>query len=102
MNEKEFKIKLDKYNKNTFLLFLLQRIQDEKIRKEICVKCNKEKRLKRGCINHNGKTFCKLLNEKRKKNKKLNYAWKFNLLNNSPYIQRSKLLSEMSNSINIC
>jgi len=102
MNGQQFQGQLNKYNQSTFLLFLLQREEDNRIRCEICNKCNPQQKLKRKCVNHSGKTFCKLLIKKRKKNKKLNYAWKFNLLNNSPYIKRSELLCKISNSIDIC
>jgi len=101
MNEQEFQKQLKKYNRNIALLFLAQRLDDKNIRIKICSNCDNYQKAKRMCTNHSGKTFCKLLVKKRKENKKLNYAWQFNLLNNSPYIQQSKLLSEMSNSINL-
>ena len=101
MNEQEFKQKLNRYNRNTILLFIAQRLDDKKIRSEICSKCSEEKKIKRGCINHSGKTFCQLLVKKRKENKKLEYAWKFNLLEYSPYISQSNLLSKITNSFDI-
>ncbi len=101
MISQEFQQNLNRYNKNTILLFLAQRVDDERIRSKICSKCSEEKKIKRSCINHSGKTFCQLLAKKRKENKKLEYAWKFNLLEYSPYISQSNLLSKVANSFNI-
>ncbi len=101
MNEQEFNQKLNRYNRNTILLFIAQRLDDERIRKKICLKCSAEKKIKRYCVNHSGKTFCKLLEKKREKNKKLEYAWKFNLLEYSPYISQSNLFSKITNSFDI-
>jgi len=89
------------YKRNKLLLFILQEKIDQKLRENFCSKCSKEQAEKKGCINHNGRTFCKFLVNKRKKIKKISYAWQFNLLNYSPLINQSELLSKIANCTNI-
>jgi hypothetical protein len=89
------------YHKNNVILFFLQEKLDQNIRSKICADCTLEKKDKRKCIDHNGKRFCQVLVKKRKENKQLTYAWQFNLLNYSPLLLKSDLLSKVANSWNI-
>ena len=101
MNDLSIDEKRNIYNRNTLLLFMLQEMIDKRIREKICCKCSQQHKDKRGCTDHNGRKFCKLLVNKRKKIKKLSYAWQFNLLNYSPSIHQSELLRKIADSTRI-